>query len=177
MNVYYAKTVLYAYPLVEKIMEELDEIVLRKALSSINDCSPCLEQAEKILSFTAQKDTLIKLKIACENVVENFNQKDKDCLDYKYFKQKPKEYYKDFDYTGRTYFRRQTLIAKRFSHLIEQEGLDDKWFQEKCLTINFIKQLYKRVLLHEKSMVKNSISKKKVAEKSNVQAVAIKKTA
>lgn len=177
MNVYYAKTVLYAYPHIEKIMDEIDEIVERKAVYSMNDCSPCIDQAEKILSLTAQKDALIKLKLACDEVVKNFNQAEKDCLDYKYFKKNPKEYYKDFDYTGRTYFRRQTLIAKKFSHLLEFQGIDDQWFQENCLIINFIKALYKRVVAHEKSVAKTNKAKKRTRDNNGEQVITIKKTA
>ena len=47
MNVYYAKTVLYAYANVDAVVEQIDELVEKKALSSMRDFSPCEEQCEK----------------------------------------------------------------------------------------------------------------------------------
>jgi hypothetical protein len=107
MNVYYAKSVLYAYPHIEQITEQIDELVERKALSSMTDYSPCEEIPGKIIEFTEKKKTFIKLYTITEKVLKRFKLDELDCLDYKYFKQKPKEYYKDFDAVSRGYFRKQ----------------------------------------------------------------------
>lgn len=161
MNVYYAKSVLYAYPHLEAIMEQLDELVERKALCSMNDYSPCLEIAEKILDFTAQKDVFITLKILSDKVLKKFNGDELDCFDYKYFKQKPKEYYIGFDAESRGYFRKQIRIAKKFAELLEHLGATDEWFEKNCMRMDFFKDMYKRVIEHEKNSFKNKPKKLK----------------
>lgn len=178
MNVYYAKAVLYAYGHVEAVMEQLDEIVERKALSSMEDFSPCIEIAEKILGYTAQKDTLIRLKLFCDKALERFSQEELDCLDYKYFRKKPKEYYANFDYSSRTYFRRQTEIVKKFARAMERIGAGNAWFEKECLKMTFFKDMFKRVIAHEKEMQKNKSLKKNISGKSAQATVdKIKKTA
>ena len=169
MNVYYAKTVLYAYPNIEAVIEQIDELVERKALCSINDYSPCIEIAEKILDFTSQKVALIELNELASRGLKNFTQEDLDHLDYKYFKQKPKEYYKDFDFTSRGYFRRQQRLIKQFSERMEKVGATDEWFEKNCLTMDFFKELLKRVYEHEKNSMKNK-PKPKTAKKQQGQA-------
>ena len=155
MNLYYTKTVLYAYANIEEVKEQIDDFVERKALSSISDYSPCIEQCEKILNFTAQKISLIELKEMVKKALSKLTEFELDCLDYKYFKQKPKKYYIGFDYESRNYFRRQVLLAKKVSTLFERVGLTDKWFEKNCLNTSFFVELLKRVELYEKQSRKN----------------------
>ena len=42
-----------------------------------------------------------------EEVLEKLNQYELDCLEYKYFKRKSKEYFIGFDFVSRSYFRRR----------------------------------------------------------------------
>ncbi|MBO7149708.1 MAG: hypothetical protein J6V71_02325, partial [Clostridia bacterium] len=93
MNIYYTKTVLYAYANIDAVKEQIDDFVERKALSSMSDYTPCIEQCESILNYTAQKIALIELKEFVEKALSKLSPYELDCLDYKYFKKKPKEYY------------------------------------------------------------------------------------
>ena len=176
MNVYYAKAILYAYPHLEAVIEQIDELVERKALTSISDYAPCVEIAEKILSYTAQKDTLIRLKLFCEQALKSFKQYELDCIDYKYFKKKPKEYYQNFDYTSRTYFRRQTEIVKKFAKVMDKIGADNNWFEKECFKMDFFKDMFKRVIAHEKNMLKNK-NKKQPQKNQSEEQIKVKKTA
>lgn len=169
MNIYYAKSVLYAYPHIESIMGQLDELVERKALCSINDYSPCVEIAEKILDFTAQKDVFISLKIVADKVLKKFTEDEIDCFDYKYFRQKPKEYFTGFDSESRGYFRKQVKLAKKFSMLLEKAGATDDWFENNCMKMDFFKDMYKRVIEHEKNTLKNKAKKPK---KTNISTIS-----
>ena len=63
MNVYYAKSVLYAYPHIEQITEQIDELVERKALSSMTDYSPCEEIAQKIILWLSLVDKAEKVLV------------------------------------------------------------------------------------------------------------------
>ena len=155
MNVYYAKTVLYAYPHISAIMEQIDELVERKALCSMSDYSPCVEIAEKILNLTKQKDTYIELTLFAEKALKKFTESEMDLFDYKYFKQKPKEYFSNIDTEGRGYFRKQIQLAKKFAKRLECAGVTDVWFEENCLAMDFFKEMLKRVIEHEVKSQKN----------------------
>ena len=177
MNIYYTKTVLYAYANIEEVKEQIDDFVERKALSSMSDYTPCIEQCERIINYTAQKIALIELKEFTEKVLKKLSSYELDCLDYKYFKQKPKEYYIDFDCESRGYFRRQVSLVKKISDAFENVGLTDEWFKKNLLTTNFFKELLKRVELHEKQNYKNKAKKQKQRELEKEKSRVIKLTA
>lgn len=174
MNIFYAKTVLYAYTNVDAVAEQIDELVEKKALSSMRDFSPCEEQCEKIINLTYSKDVLFELKIFAEKALIAFNDEELKYLDYKYFKKMPKESFIGFDYTSRNYFRKQVRLAEKFAKRLEKFGADDQWFEKQCLKIDFLREMYKRVMESEIKNRKNTLAKRKfyVQEK-----VCIKKTA
>jgi len=170
MNVHYTKTLLYAYPHVEAVMAQIDDLVLRKALSSISDYSPCEEQCEKIIALTNQKDTLIQLKITMEEkVLAKVTEYEMNCLEYKYFKRQPKEYFAGFDAESRGYFRKQVALANKLSKQMEKVGLDDKWFEKNCLSTSFFTELLKRVISSERKRKKNTNKSSKSQKVHNTQ--------
>ena len=114
MNVLYAKSILYAYPNIEAIADQIDDLVEKKALASMTDFSPAVEQCQKIIDLTEQKVELFKLQILVEKILKSFTEDEMHCLDYKYFKRKPKDYYQGFDTSSRNYFRKQNRIVKKF---------------------------------------------------------------
>ncbi len=152
MKVQYAKTVLYAYPNIMEVAEQIDELVERRALASMSDCSPALEQCEKVVEFTYQKSVLFALKIMVEEVLERLSDIEIDCLEYKYFKRKPKDYFFGFDAESRGYFRRQIKLAEKIADRLDRVGVTDEWFEQNCLQMDFFKELLKRVLQHEESV-------------------------
>lgn len=154
MNVYYVKTALYAYPHIEAILEQIDDLVLRKALSSMSDFSPCEEQCEKILDFTWQKDVLCALKLMVEKALNKLSDMQKDMLDYKYFKQKPKECFIGFDVQSRGYFRRQVALVKKLGERFDKVGLTDEWFDKNCMVMDFFVQMHKRIVKSEQKRSK-----------------------
>ncbi|MBQ9514431.1 MAG: hypothetical protein IJR66_05615 [Clostridia bacterium] len=155
MNVIYAKSILYAYSNIDLIIDQIDELVMKKALSSMSDYSPAILQCEKIVDLTYQKDLLAELKRIVMKVLSKFTETELDFFDYKYFKKKPKEYYKDFDYQSRNYFRRQIRLANLFAERLEKCGITDKRFQDEYLRIEFFKELLKRVMEYEILSCKN----------------------
>ena len=145
MRINYTKAILYAFYNIEAVKEQIDEIVEKKALASMTDCSPCDEQCEKILTYMAQKVALVELKNKIKLVLRSLTDYELDILDYKYFKQKPKEYFANFDTEGRTYFRQQSNLIKKGAALCEMVGISNEWFEKNFLEMNFFKQLLKRV--------------------------------
>ena len=167
MNNYYAKTLLYAYPNLESLMEQIDELVEKKAFASMGNFTPALFQCEQILGLTNQKQTLINVNVILDKFLEKFTLDELDCFSYKYFKNKPKEYFKNFDASSRGYFRKQIKLINLFSKRLEYCGIDDGWFIKYCLKIDFFKELYKRVLEYEK------VSNRKKVFSSNENKVQI----
>ncbi len=168
MNLLYAKVALYAYPNLEAVMEQIDELVEKRALSSMHDFSPCETQCEKILDLTEQKNILIELKICLDKIFSKFSLEDLDLLDYKYFKRKPKEYFEFIDTASRQYFRKQISLVKKFSIRLEKQGYDDIKFQKECFKVDFFRELLKRVVELEKLSKKNKPKKEKLKQKTNV---------
>lgn len=168
MNIRYTKTALYAYPNLQAIAEQIDELVEKKALSSMCNYTPALEQCEKIVDFTYQKDVLFALNIYVEEALKDISQLEMDCLEYKYFKRKEKEYFVGFDAESRGYFRRQIRIIKKLSEKLEKAGATDAWFEQNCLQMDFFKELLKRVIEHENSTKKEKRKnpKIKISDKS-----------
>lgn len=170
MNVYYAKTALYAYPNIQAVADQIDELVEKRALSSMTDFTSVVNQCEKILDLTAQKDGLFALKLHIEDVLKQLDAEQLDCIEYRYFKRKPKEYFEGFDFDSRTYFRKQAKLAIKVAKQLENNGATDKWFEENCLVMDFFKELYKRTIEHEKSYSRKKSCKTYKVEKINMSA-------
>lgn len=155
MDKIHAKTLLYAFPNIKALLRQIDELIEKKALASMTDFSPALEQCERVIELTEQKKVLLKIYITLKEVLKKFDGLDKMCIEYKYFKNKPKEYFKDFDFSGRAYFRRQNKIVKTLCLYLDKTDVNDAFFTEKCLKINFFKELKKQVIEHEVLSNKN----------------------
>ena len=61
----------------------------------------------------------------------------------------------NFDFTSRSYFRKQVKLAELFAEKLERCGIDDDFFEKKCLQLEFFRQLLKGTKEHEKLNVKN----------------------
>lgn len=167
MNIYYAKTTLYAYPVIEGVIEQIDDIIEKRALGSMTDFSPAEEQCEKILTLISQKDSLIKLKLILDEILDKFSPDEIDCLDYKYFRYHfhDKSYYENFDYLSRAYFRKQIKVAEKFAKRLENKGITDEVFKREFLSTDFFLELLKRVIEHETNCQKNKSKKEIVSSK------------
>ena len=168
----YTRTILYAYANIDAVKEQIDDLVERRALSSMTDFSPCIEQCEKMLEYTAQKVALIELKGFVDRVLKKRSAYEMDCLEYKYFKRKPKEYFIGFDYESRSYFRKQVRLIKKLGEGFEGVGLTDSWFEKNCLNTTFFKELLRRVESYEAKCNKNKKSVKKSQPKQKIMLIA-----
>ena len=172
MNVLYAKCILYSYSSLEAVMDQIDELVEKKALASMSDTSPAYFQCEKIVLFTMQKDLLIETKRTVDKILERLTDYERECLDYKYFKSKPKTEYVGIDTTCRSYFRKQIKLAEIFADRLERAGIDDSRFENVFLKIDFFRELLRRVYEYENVCVKNGQSFRK---KKTQKVVSIRK--
>ncbi len=170
MNIYFAKTILYAYPVIDEIICQIDDLVDKKAYSSFCDFSPAISQCEKMADYSIQKSILIILKSVVSKILSSFDEEELKHLDYKYFKKKPEKDYINFDYLSRNYFRRQIRIFEKFRDKLEKNGIDDVWFKKNCLYVDFFKNLLKNVIEREEYSYKN----KKAVDKAKKKEISIK---
>lgn len=158
MKSIYVKTILTAYKSLDSVVKQIDELVLKRALASFGDCSPCEEQCRKVVNLMWQKDDILKLSDKISQIIAKLNENDYKLLDYKYFRTHSKEYYKSCgtDFTSRQYFRRQIAIAKKFGDKLEKSGITDKVFEEVYLKTDFFASLKRRISESEKRREKRN---------------------
>lgn len=149
MKKFYAKTALYLYPCIDKVNEQIDELLEKKALASMNDFSPCLTQCEKMVELGVQNAKLIDLKQRIAQALGGLSEEETALLEFKYFHCRKKEDMPSQDVASRTYFRRQQRVAEKFAMLLEEEGITDEVFEREYLCIEFIRELFRRVKLKE----------------------------
>ena len=123
--------------------------------------APALNQFEEIIGLTHQKRIVYALKLCLDAALNGFSENDKDFLDYKYFRLKPRDYYKDYDASSRGYFRKQVRLAEKFAELLQNEGYSDERFEEECLSIEFFREMLARVKEKENLNRKNKTAEEK----------------
>ena len=148
---YYEKALLYAYPHLDEISNQIDDLVLKRALGSFSDYSPCEEQAQIIIEMAYQKESLLSLKEDLNRILKKFSEGELIYFEYKYFKRKPKEYYINFNTTSRAYFRKQLKLIEKFKNLLKSECMDEKWFYDTFSNCEFMMRLVERVSDYERS--------------------------
>ena len=179
MNVLYAKVVLYAYAHLDALASQIDEIVEKKAFSSSMNFSPAINQYEDIIGLTYQKQVVFSLKLCCLDALKNFTDKEKLCLDYKYFKTCSKTEYSVLDTVSRAYFRLQVKLAEKFAKNLEKAGFSDERFENECLSMDFFREMLARVKERENLSRKNKTEKEKAeikTLKSKIAQNAVKKS-
>lgn len=162
MKTIYAKTILYAYPSFNSLAKQIDELVERRALSSMTDFSSCEKQCEKIIDLTQCKDLIFSLKLNVEEVLKKFTKEEIEYFDYKFFRLKPRDYNWCFEPSSRAYFRKQIKLSELFAKRLDRVGVNDEFFEKNCLEIEFFKELLKRTAEHEIISKKNKPKKKLV---------------
>lgn len=155
MDVLYAKTILYSYINLDAVSTQIDELVERKARTSFSNYSPAISQFESIVQLTYEKDIVHAVKLICDKILSKFTEEDLTFFRYKYFKNMSKKEVSNFDFTSRTYFRKQVKLAQVFADKLEKNGIDNEFFEKKCLQLEFFKQLLKGTKEHEKLNIKN----------------------
>lgn len=161
MNVNYTKAVLYTYPHIDTRIIELDACVKELAIKSFRDCSSCEKQCERITMLQLEKSVLADLKRTMDIILRHLTKHELDILDYKYFKQKPKSYHADFNYTNRYYFREQHKLVKKISSRLALLGYHDEWFETVGAHCTSITNCLVKAIEHDEAHNKKNKSKKR----------------
>ncbi len=155
MNTLYTKVLLYAYPSIESLIDQIDELVDKKAVSSMDACLSCQEICHSIIALIKEKDLYLDLMVILDEIFENLTEEEMKCIEYKYFRIRDKEWVSDFDYSSKQYFRKQNRILDKIRSRLVKKGLDDTAFKEKFLSVKFFKSLLHGVKEREKTLFKN----------------------
>lgn len=180
MNVLYAKTALYSYAHFKAIAEQIDEVVEKKAFSSSVNFSPAESQCREIIDLTYQKQIIFALWLCVKDALKGFTEKEMLCLDYKYFRKRRKEDYAGLDCSSRGYFRLQARLAEKFAAALEKAGYSDERFENECLSVEFFREMLKRVKEKENLNRKNKTAAEKkqlIKLKSKIAVNAAKQPA
>jgi len=157
MNTRYTKVALYAFKHLIKLTEQINELVEKKALSSISDVSPAIRQYEKITEFTYQKKVILSLYVNVNSALKKLSGKELEYLDYKYFRTSKSVKSYSINPASRNYFRVQIRLLKKVSQILERGGYTDERFKKECLQIEFFREMLKRVTEKEKAVTKRQI--------------------
>ena len=166
MNATYAKCLLFAYPHLLELSEQIDTIVEKRALSSMTNFKPCITLCDEILDLTEQKKNFLKIYLILNKIVEKLSFQEKIYLDYKYFKKLSSADYEGYDFSSRNYFRKQIKLVNKIAEQLEKEGIDDGFFLDKLLSTDFFAEMLKRVKDYEIKSYKNKPLQEKLARAS-----------
>ena len=156
MKILYVKCMLYAYGHIKEVLCQIDDLVLKNALASMQNVSPCEEQCEKIIFFTERKKTILKLGLLVEDILDKFSSEDRLMIEYKYFRHLLPKGQKLPDIYSRNYYRRQNILLNKISRECLKRGFDDNTFKNNYLSIEFFRRVL--FLIQEReSMAKNLI--------------------
>ncbi len=149
MKKIYVKTLLYAYPNVRKIIKRIDELVSKKAMSSMTDFTSCQEQCEKIVKLTVQKGILFEITYYIDKILLRFEPEERAYIEYKFFKTKTNEQLEGIDLSSRNYYRRQDKLLEHICNCFDWLNLSDDWFEKECKRVPYVKKLLQSVILHQ----------------------------
>lgn len=144
---YYEKTMLSAYPLLQNYIEQLENIIKKRAKNSFYDYQDTVALSNKILELCDARQDLFMLKECTEIAFSKLKEEDKILIFYKYLGIMPSS--TDFDHTSRNYFRKQVRAVEKFSKILNNLGFTEKWFNDNFMYMSFISNIYKKVILED----------------------------
>lgn len=139
MKSIYPKVILTLYPSLSGLIEEFDERVERRALKSIDDCSPCLSICEDIIRIIREKDLLIELFTTAQEVLSRFTKESMRFFDFRYFGKRTAELTEELKYPNSYFFKRLKELTEEFSDYMEQAGITEKRFENEFMKIDVIR--------------------------------------
>ena len=164
LNTLYTKVLLYTYPNIESLIEQVDELVNKKALTSIDSNIPCIDICNSVINLIREKDIYLDIMVVFDEIFKSLTQEEMMCIEYKYFMDKERFKSIDFDYTSKQYFRRQNYIVEKVRKRLDKHGIDDNFFREKCLPIKFFSNMLRGVKEREKFMNKNKKKQERIIQ-------------
>ena len=156
----YQKVLLYAYPKLERMAEDIGQIVLAKARASVMGRETALACAEKLIRYNFLRGQILFLKDELDGMLSCFSREERFLLEYKYFRRKRELIaYADLrlSCSERTYFRRQQRLARAVNAELVRRGLTEEWFFEAFSGVSLFMSALESVRRAEGRMVDKRI--------------------
>ena len=136
------KTIFYCYPEYEQTIEQIEKLILYKAISSHANSYKTQEQISKVIKLCSAVELLKQLKLTVEEILQGLSVTEQELVKIRYFN-KPKGAVTDY-YT-RTYYRNQIRLQKKLQSLLGGYGIDENWFENNCKDIHFLRERYNQL--------------------------------
>lgn len=152
----YQKVLLYAYPKLGRMAEDIGQIVQAKARASVMGREPALSCAEKLIGYNFLREQLLFVQGELDGVLAKLTREERFLLEYKYFRRKRElAAYADLrlSCSERTYFRRQQRLARTVNAEFVRRGLTEEWFFEAFSGVSFFMSALESVRRAEGGMV------------------------
>lgn len=152
----YEKTLLYLYPHMKKMSEALKNVIETQARLSYRTRENAEALVDRLLNYGWQARFLTDTANEIELLLELFSGEERFILEYRYFRRKKalKRYEGErLEMSLRTFYRRQHGVLKKFSSLLLQKGMDEKWFFENFSGMDWAMTVYKKVCAGKDSFI------------------------
>lgn len=144
----YEKTLLYLYPYIERMSEAIGRSTEVKAALSYR-AEDTERVVKELLTRIVQREVLGDAKRELKEILREFKGEEAYLLEYKFFRRKKKlRAYGEgvlSRLSERTIYRRQKEILKKFSALLAFRGLNEGWFSENLLPMDWVEAVYRKV--------------------------------
>ncbi len=145
----YAKVVLYAYPILQKIGEEYKIHISNRALLSYRSQKSAEELVEYLAKEIICKQRLEWLKTFLESVLDKLDETERTLVQLRYFSPSKSRKKKEQEektgvmekiaaWSNSTYFRRQKRVEERIERLLEGGGLTEGIFEKDFAFIDIL---------------------------------------
>ena len=119
------KTILSAYKNLDRVINEIERCVEDRCLGSYYDNREVSIIFNEIAAMIERKDKLIGLKKKIDYVFSLLSDEEIDLLNCKYFSKRVKN---KFDFSLRTYFRKQVRLFNKLDEYFGYIGIIDEYF-------------------------------------------------
>lgn len=129
------KIILSSYNNLNKMIQAIEDEIDDKCVFSYGNKMPCAEIVEDIAGMINRKERFKLLKWKIDKVFSFLNDEEIDLLNCKYLNKPPKH---KFDFSLRTYFRKQVRLLKKIDEYFSYIGLSDETFFDEFKNDRFI---------------------------------------
>lgn len=132
----YGKVLLYSYPKLNKLQDQLRALAFDKAMAGFYSEYDCERIANDIIRLNDAKEIIGETKEKMDKALSGFTDEELEYFEYRYFKTsvvkrlRPKS-------GDRQYFRIQRRLFLKFMGYLERAGLTEEWFDENCLKLRY----------------------------------------
>ena len=152
----YAKTILYAYPLLETVEEDYAEHIRNKAALSYHSAMPTEALAEYLAGEILCKQNLVWLRNTVSGVLDRLNEEERALLEIRFFgnAKKMHQFLKKPNEKGkgggqvrveRGYFRRQKRLGDKVGAMLRCAGITENVYFSEFKDLEIFRKIHRFV--------------------------------